>query len=162
MDTLPFTFFDGARPPLITRISPQGVPLESHTQVPRSVLVHGSNFAPNDLGCEIDGVVTTATFIRASLVRCATPLHPPDAPASLELRVVRISLYLPISPYICLYLPISPYISLCLPNPDPNLTLTPTLAVPLPLPNQVRGGSHVAGGLASGPLTLTLTLTLTP
>ena len=47
--------------------------------------------------------MTTATFIRASLVRCATPLHPPDAPASLELRVV-------------------------------------------------RGGSHVAGGLASGPL----------
>ena len=103
MDTLPFTFFDGARPPLITRISPQGVPLESHTQVPRSVLVHGSNFAPDHLGCEIDGVVTTATFIRASLVRCATPLHPPDAPASIELRVV-------------------------------------------------RGGSHVAGGLASGPL----------
>ena len=84
VDTLPFTFFDGARPPLITRISPQGVPLESHTQVPRSVLVHGpylpyisptspphlphisatqvprsvlvhgSNFAPDDLGCEID------------------------------------------------------------------------------------------------------------
>ena len=53
VDTLPFTFFDGARPPLITRISPQGVPLESHTQVPRSVLVHGSNFAPDDLGYEI-------------------------------------------------------------------------------------------------------------
>ena len=47
--------------------------------------------------------MTTATFIRASLVRCATPLYPPDAPASIELRVV-------------------------------------------------RGGSHVAGGLASGPL----------
>ena len=93
------------------------MPLESHTQVPRSVLVHGSNFAPDDLGCEIDGVVTTATFIRASLVRCATPLHPPDAPASLELRVVRP--YLPISPYISPYLPISPYIS-------PNLPIPPS------------------------------------
>ena len=89
VDTLPFTFFDGALPPLISRISPQGVPLETHTQVPLSVLVHGSNFAPDLLSCDIDGVSTAATFLRASLVRCATPLDPPDAPASLELRVVR-------------------------------------------------------------------------
>ena len=33
VDTLPFTFFDGARPPVATAVSPQGVPLETHTQV---------------------------------------------------------------------------------------------------------------------------------
>ena len=88
VDTLPFTFYDGSLPPQLTSLSPEGVPLATNTKVPAAVLVHGSNFAPTDLSCSIDGVPTAATFVRSSLVRCEAP-DPPDHPASLELRVLR-------------------------------------------------------------------------
>jgi len=85
-DSLRFTFYDGSLPPQLSSLSPQGVPL--HLPAPASVLVSGSNFAPDGLQCSIDRVPTEATFVRATLVRCAAP-QAPDVPASMELRVTR-------------------------------------------------------------------------
>jgi hypothetical protein len=81
--SLPFTFYDPARPPSISEV----VPAYGDVHAPPSIVLHGAGFAPvgDRLVCRIGGAqLTAATFVSTSSIRCAAP------PAS-ALTVGRVS-----------------------------------------------------------------------
>ncbi|KOO35979.1 multiple c2 and transmembrane domain-containing protein 1-like isoform 2 [Chrysochromulina tobinii] len=81
--SLPFTFYDPARPPSISEV----VPAYGDVHAPPSIVLHGAGFAPvgDRLVCRFGGAqLTAATFVSTSSIRCAAP------PAS-ALTVGRVS-----------------------------------------------------------------------
>ena len=84
----PFTFYDATRPPTITSLEPNGLPLGAP---PATVRVGGTGFAPVDLKCIFGSdAPSPATFMTSTLLVCNTPASPPiDAPTSISLAVSR-------------------------------------------------------------------------
>ena len=78
--SLPFTFYDPARPPSISEV----VPAYGDVHAPPSIVLHGAGFAPvgDRLVCRFGGAqLTSASFVSTSSIRCAAP--PASAPPLL-------------------------------------------------------------------------------